>query len=129
MKLHQHLPGDQFFIRACDAQGITVNEQRLECSCIIMPRQCQPHWPVSHIDQLDKERIRELARLDIEILLLGTGQRQHFPDLRLLLPLTDRGIGVEIMTTDAACRTYNILMQEGRVVAAALILEAATPGQ
>lgn len=126
MKLHHHLPGDQFFIRACDATSITVNEQRLEASCIIMAQQCHPDWPVRHIDQLDRTQAQQLAQLDIEILLLGTGQRQHFPDMRLLLPLTDRGIGVEIMTTDAACRTYNILLQENRIVAAALILEAPT---
>ncbi|MGD8514495.1 MAG: Mth938-like domain-containing protein [Granulosicoccaceae bacterium] len=125
MKLHQHIPGEQFFIRSCEDSSITVNEERLENSFIIQPGRLQRDWPVGHIDALDKPQVQALARLEVEILLLGTGQRQHFPDQRLLLPITDRGIGIEIMSTAAACRTYNILMAENREVAAALILETA----
>jgi uncharacterized protein len=57
------------------------------------------------------------------VVLLGTGARQRFPAPVLMRSLIDRGIGVEVMDTHAACRTYNILMAEGRDVAAALILE------
>ena len=58
------------------------------------------------------------------ILLLGTGLRQRFPAPALLRPLIERRIGVEVMDSFAACRTYNILMAEGREVAAAIIVEA-----
>lgn len=125
MKLHQHIPGDQFFIRSCEDDVITVNEERLEKSLIIQPTRLQRDWSVRHFNELGKPQFQELARLDVEILLLGTGQRQYFPDPRMLLPISDRGIGIEIMSTAAACRTYNILMAENREVAAALILETA----
>jgi uncharacterized protein len=64
-----------------------------------------------------------LATLPIEILLLGTGDRLHFPHPSLTQPLRDAGIGVEVMDTGAACRTYNILLAEDRRVGAALMLE------
>jgi len=54
-----------------------------------------------------------------------TGARQRFPASVLLRPLIERRMGVEVMDTFAACRTYNILMAEGRDVAAALIIECA----
>ena len=56
-------------------------------------------------------------------MLLGTGARQRFPHPRLLKPLTEAGIGCEAMTSQAACRTYNILMSEGRRVLAAILLD------
>ncbi|MDH4182570.1 MAG: MTH938/NDUFAF3 family protein, partial [Betaproteobacteria bacterium] len=59
-----------------------------------------------------------------EVVLLGTGSRQHFPHPRLSRSLADARIGLEAMNTAAACRTYNILMAEGRKVAAALIPES-----
>jgi uncharacterized protein len=57
------------------------------------------------------------------VALLGTGSRQRFPHPRLSRALSEARIGLEVMTTAAACRTYNILMAEGRKVAAALLLE------
>ena len=57
-------------------------------------------------------------------MLLGTGARQRFPHPHLLKPLTEAGIGCESMTSQAACRTYNILMSEGRRVLAAILLDS-----
>ena len=67
--------------------------------------------------------MRNCVALEPEIVLLGTGDRQHFPHPRLLAPLTERRIGVEVMDTRAACRTFNILVAEGRRVAAALVID------
>ena len=63
-----------------------------------------------------------LARLEVEILLIGTGETQRFPDAATLRPLIDAKIGYEVMDTAAACRTYNILVAEDRLVAAALVV-------
>ena len=57
-----------------------------------------------------------------EIVLLGTGTRLQFPPAAVLRPLIDARVGYEIMDTGAACRTYSILMAEGRRVLAALIV-------
>jgi uncharacterized protein len=63
-----------------------------------------------------------LTTLNPEILLLGTGDSQQFPHPETFYPLVDQRIGFEIMDTPAACRTYNIIVAEGRQVAAALML-------
>ena len=57
-----------------------------------------------------------------EVVLLGTGARLRFPPAAVLAPLTRAGIGVEVMDTAAACRTYNILAGDGRRVVAALLM-------
>jgi uncharacterized protein len=59
-----------------------------------------------------------------EIVLLGTGATFVFPDPARLAPLRDARVGVEVMDTAAACRTYNILLAEGRNVVAALIVQS-----
>jgi len=68
----------------------------------------------------DFERLLQTAP---EIVLLGTGAVQRFPHPRLTAPLHRAQVGIEVMDTRAACRTYNILVGEGRNVTAALILE------
>ena len=76
-------------------------------------------------DALAEADMAAIAALECPIVLLGTGLRQRFPSPALLRPLIERRIGVEVMDSHAACRTYNILMAEGRDVAAALIVECA----
>lgn len=63
-----------------------------------------------------------------EVLLVGTGNRQCMLSHTILLPLLQAGVGVECMSTQAAARTYNILMAEGRQVIAALLPEHTAPG-
>ena len=77
-------------------------------------------------DALATEHLTQLAAFSCDVLLLGTGLRQRFPSPALLRPLIESGRGFEIMDTAAACRTYNILVGEGRIVLAALIVESST---
>ncbi len=86
-----------------------------------MPSHLHADWRADSNDQLGADAIRTLAALDAEIVLIGTGQQQRFPEPAALRPLVEAGIGFEIMSTPAACRTYNILVAEDRIVAAALI--------
>jgi len=72
---------------------------------------------------LTMDHLMVLASLNSPIVLLGTGQRQQFPSPAVLRPLLERRIGVEVMDSFAACRTYNILMAEGRDVVAAIIFD------
>ena len=71
----------------------------------------------------EPDHMAAIAELKPEIVLIGTGAKLTFPDRALLAPLYKAGIGVEIMDTPAACRTYNILLGEGRGVLAAVIVE------
>ena len=122
MKLHEHRTEGHYLIRACEPGKVTINEEILESSCIVTPGRLIRDWDCQEITRLGREQLRPLHELGVEIVLIGTGNKQQFPDMRCLLSLTDRGIGFEIMDTHAACRTYNILMQEDRAVAAALII-------
>jgi uncharacterized protein len=73
-------------------------------------------------DALGPEHFEALARLQVEVVIFGSGERIRFPKPAWLAPLAQRRIGIETMDTAAACRTYNVLAQEGREVAVALLL-------
>ncbi len=103
---------------------VRVNSQEFRRSLIISPEQLVSDWPPQTFGDLVEAHFEMIARLEPEIVLLGTGSRQRFPRPPLLRTLLTRGVGVEIMDTAAACRTYNVIMLEGRRVAAALLLLA-----
>ena len=73
------------------------------------------------------DHFARIAALEPELVIFGSGARLRFPAPALLRPLIDAGIGVETMDTAAACRTYNVLLAEGRSVVAATAFRAATP--
>lgn len=78
-------------------------------------------WPLQHIRELGVEQLRPLVTgRRPEIVLIGTGGRQIFPPPEVLRPLIEAGVGIEVMNTAAACRTFNLLQAEGREVIAAL---------
>jgi uncharacterized protein len=83
-----------------------------------------PDWGPAQFEQLEQVHFEAIAALSPQVVVLGTGARQRFPDPALYAGLLERGIGIEIMDTGAACRTYNILAGEGRRVVAALISDA-----
>jgi len=81
-------------------------------------------WPVQSFGELTAGNFSQMITLKPELILIGTGNRQHFPRPELLKPLIEAKIGFEVMDSQAACRTYNILVGEGRQVLLALIVEA-----
>ncbi len=81
-------------------------------------------WAVGHFEALKSVDFDTLLTSGAELVIFGSGQQLRFPQPAWLKPLIDRGIGLETMSTAAACRTYNILASEGRKVVAALLLEA-----
>ena len=125
MKLRSSVTAGLLAITAYDAWHIAVNGRSLKKSFLLTPHRLIEGWPPDSFDRLAESDLRAVADLNCPIVLLGTGLRQHFPVPGLLRSLTDRRFGVEVMDTHAACRTYNILMAEGRDVAAALIIECA----
>lgn len=123
MKLHSTLTAGLLTFTAYDATTISVNGRALSRSFILTPERLIEDWRPAAFGALNEADIAVLVTLDCPIVLLGTGPRQRFPAPALLRPLIERRIGIEIMDSHAACRTYNILLAEGRAVAAALILE------
>jgi len=81
-------------------------------------------WPVKAFEALESGHFEQMLALKPELILIGTGVKQHFPKPELLKALISAKIGFEIMNSQAACRTYNILVGEGRQVLLALIVEA-----
>ena len=81
-------------------------------------------WQAADFDDLRAEHFARLAELRPELVLFGSGTRLRFPSPTLLKPLIDARIGIETMDTAAACRTYNVLLAEGRSVVAALLFAA-----
>lgn len=98
----------------------------LNTSVIVTPDSIIEHWHPSHISELAVEHMQTVLACEPEIVLLGTGRRLQFPGTEVSQICHDAGIGLEVMDTGAACRTYNILAMEGRrVVAALLMIESA----
>lgn len=103
---------------------IGVAGDKIEHSVIIGSRGERIEWAPS-FDALGPEHFVTLAEMNVEVVIFGSGARIRFPRPAWLAPLAQRRIGIETMDTAAACRTYNILAQEGRTVAVALLLERA----
>lgn len=101
---------------------VSVNGERYQASLVVGPERLITDWPVRSVDGLVADHFAAIVEMAPDIVLLGTGSRFQFPEAARLAPLYKAGIGVEVMDTPAACRTYNILMGEGRNVVAALIV-------
>lgn len=124
MKLHSTQTQQYQTVTAYQKDSVEINAIMYHHSLIVLPEIKPIVWPVSHFDQLSAEHFAAVEAQLPDVVILGTGNRQRFVHPRLISQLTARHIGVECMDSQAACRTYNILMAEGRKVALALIVEA-----
>jgi uncharacterized protein len=122
MKLHASLPNSLNTVTAYGPGFIEVNAQRHHESLIVQPEAPIEPWRVTRFDDLDEAAFDRLLALGPDVVLLGTGTRQRFPHPRLTARLAAARVGVEAMDSGAACRTYNILMAEGRKVVLAVLL-------
>ena len=86
---------------------------------LLSPEEVRP-WHLKDDEPVTLEHLAPLIEGQPDVIILGTGETQSFPDHDLGMKLLNRGIGLEVMDTGAACRTYNVLASEGRAVAAAL---------
>jgi uncharacterized protein len=125
MKLHSTPTQHYQTVTAYDDAGVEINAIRCSHSLIVMPEAPPVAWPVTSFDALNPDNFVQVDALRPEVVILGTGKRQRFIHPRLIAPLTARHVGVECMDNQAACRTYNFLMGEGRRVALALIFDTA----
>ena len=105
------------------AEGVIVNGKEYRASVVVPWQGSVEAWPVSSFATLSEASFARLAELQPEIVIFGSGPRIRFPAPALLRSLIERRIGIETMDTAAACRTYNVLLAEGRSVVAALLFE------
>ncbi|WP_424946544.1 Mth938-like domain-containing protein [Candidatus Spongiihabitans sp.] len=125
MKLVLNQPEQLQIIRACEKIGhryqIRIGDTLYQESIILTPQKLEM-WPISQVSDLKNEDFVHFANLGAEVLILGTGATMVFPDPVITQALMAKGIGMEVMDTAAACRTYNILLSDGRSVVAGLML-------
>ena|SRR3990167_10110462 len=110
-------------IRSFKPGVIQVNEKTYTRSIIISPHSLIENWPPQTIAELKADTLSLVISMKPTILLIGTGSKLVFPAVEIYGALINAGIGVELMDTAAACRTYNALSAENRNVAAALIVK------
>ena len=122
VKLHHDTPAGMYAVTGYGEGYVLINGERHETNLIVQPERIVVGWAGGGLAALTDTEFETLRDLRPEIVLLGTGLAQHFPPPALFRPLIEARIGFEIMDTPAACRTYNILMGEGRNVAAALLI-------
>lgn len=122
MQIRLDTPSGQNVIRSYECGGVTVNQETYRASVLVTPERIIPDWPPQTFGALAPAHFEPVVALDPEIVLLGTGGRLRFPPAPLFHLLVRKGIGLEVMDTGAACRTYNVLMAEGRRVVAALLM-------
>ncbi len=121
MKLNADVNASLNTVTGYDAGYVEINRRRFAHALILQPEGEVLDWSVASFEALAAEHFEALLAHTPEIVILGTGERHRFPHPRLTAALTDARIGVEVMDTRAACRTYNILMNEGRRVLAVIL--------
>lgn len=121
MRFSQADDSTGYLIEAYGPEGIRVGGRLLTTGLILTPERMIEDWGPSEPAGLDSAHLQALIELEPEVILLGTGPVQVFPEACVYFRVLELGIGFEIMDTGAACRTYNILTAEGRRVAAALL--------
>lgn len=126
MKLHLSHPGGIHLVTAQGSGFIDIDHARHSSSLILLQDAIHT-WPVHSFESLTREHFATLVAMAPELVLFGSGCQHRFPHPDLYRDLINTGIGVEIMSTEAACRTYNFLVADGRAVLAALIIETANP--
>ena len=114
----------EFAITGYTADAISVAGVEYGHSLRVAHASAAAPWAVTSFAEITAATVADGASVAAEIVLIGTGKRLRFPSPDALTPLRDARIGFEVMDTAAACRTYNVLLGEGRQVAALLLLEA-----
>lgn len=122
MLLNQTQFIDQLPIQAYEPGQLKMNNQFFEHSVLLKYGQLATAWDVSTVEDLSFSDLQILLDEKPQVILLGTGPKLAFPSAAFMKTVLQNGLAVEIMDTGAACRTYNLLLAEGRRVVAGLIV-------
>jgi len=122
MKFAQDSQNEGYIITGYDKDSVSIRGTIFSQSLIITNTKLNENWGVDSIETLHASHIEQILLFNPELVLIGTGDKLIFPSIEVYSGIIERGIGVDFMDTGAACRTYNILVDEGRDVVAGLIL-------
>jgi uncharacterized protein len=126
MKLTLHGPDEQNHIRSASTNGFQIGDELHTRSIVISSSELITHWPPQSPAELNLGHLEPILELAPEVVLVGTGESQVFLSPEFLFRFYQEGIGIECMSTQAACRTFNVLVSENRRVVAALMPLLAT---
>jgi uncharacterized protein len=115
-------PSGANLVRSYSQSELRIGEQRVSHSCLVMADRLITDWAPASFDELSPSHLEVIFALAPELVLLGTGPVQRFAHAAVRGAFSQRGIGLEVMELGAACRTFNVLVQEERRVLAALFL-------
>jgi len=121
MKLHLTRSAGRNLFTGYGDGYVAINDNRFDANLVVTPTQTAT-WSAASFEALTPAHFAALLEFKPEIVILGTGERLRFPRPELTRPLADAAVGFEAMDTKAACRTYNILVGEGRQVVAAILV-------
>lgn len=116
-----------YSIHSYGADWININGEHHSNSIILSANQGPRAWNCPSFEALGPDHFAQLLEFKPELVVFGSGNRLRLPPPQWLQSLYAQRIGVETMDTSAACRTFNFLVAEGRVVVAALLLETGKP--
>lgn len=122
MALVEHRSEGHYLIRRTSVDAVTVDDRIFTASFVLAPDRCETQFAPRRIEELDEAAIGIILSLSPELVLLGTGARQHFPKPSQMAEFWRRNIGIEAMDTAAAARTFNLLATEGRRVVAVFLI-------
>ncbi len=122
MPLAEDIITNRHRITSYDVDTVSVNDDIYRQSLVMTADSILCPWPVSSLQHLNHENLAPIFESKPTVVLLGTGERQMFPDAKIFALFGEQGIGLEVMDNGALCRTFNILVAEDRDVTAAIIL-------
>ena len=123
MKFTEHRDSNIFAVKHYEMGHVKVNNLTFTKSFFITQFTTEANWPCDSIDKLNIEFLDQILDSGVDVIILGTGDKQVFPEPKLFAYCAAKGVGLEVMANDAACRTYNVLTTEDREVALALIMQ------
>ncbi|GAB0148897.1 Mth938-like domain-containing protein [Marichromatium sp. PS1] len=121
MKFAQTEDADSNRVQGYGPEGTQIRDRRYTYALLVSAERLDPDWGPARAEALTPEHIAALLEGDPQVIVIGTGARQVFPDPAVYREAIARGVGVEFMDTGAACRTFNILLAEDRRVVAGLL--------
>ncbi len=115
-------PNTSVTVRHVEPGEVRIGDRTITQDVMITPDHDVLDWDAAEVQQLAESDFSTLLALEPEVILLGTGWQPVAPPRELVFAMARRGVGFETMTTPAACRTFNILVQEERRAALVLFL-------
>lgn len=109
-------------ITAFSQGSITIDHQVYTNAVLVTPTEVT-HSHINHFDQIDEATLNELLALNPEVIVIGTGTKAHLPTRQMLNLAQTKSIGIEVMPTDSACRTYNLMSSDERRIIALLLVQ------